>query len=322
MTKLFLLLIVLLLGGCTADFSEVLPTEEKPVYIRFASGVSINASVSEATRSGAAVGDTLPIGILGLGVQESELSTTTLAGRDHWSFRDWMSNDLYYYVHGGSNSIVHSQGEIPSFPLEENSAVAAYAYLPHVGMERIVCDMQSCYISLDLASDEAATDWMYSGKVAKTKNEARAQHDSIFNIEFKHAMAKLDFVVSTAITNSNRMELLEIELGVYNHGIGLLSLEDGEVTLDSTTLYPDSVYRLRRSIEDVTLSETQSTHTETFYLIPQTEINDFRVVALLNKRDTMVCERTMNPDKWDHTNMKAGTRSVITVRTFKKKIKN
>lgn len=322
MIKLFLLLIVLLLGGCRADFSEVLPTEEKPVYICFASDASINASVSESTRSGAIVGDTLSVGILGLGVQESELSTATLAGRNHWSFRDWMSNDLYYYVRGGDNGIMHSQGEIPSFPLEENSAVAAYAYLPRIDMKRIVCDMYSCYIPLDLVADEAATDWMYSGKVARSKNDAREQHDFIFTFEFKHAMTRLDFVISPMLISKDKLKLLEIDLGVYSHGIGLLSLEDGKIILDRTTLIPDSVYRLRRSIDNAVISDTLPTHTETLYLIPETRINDFRVVALRNEKDTIVCERTMDPDKWDHTNMKAGTRSVITIRQFRKELKS
>lgn len=320
MTKLFLLLIVLLLGGCRADFSEVLPTEEKPVYIRFASDASINASVSESTRSGSIVGDTLSVGILGLGVQESELSTATLAGRNHWSFRDWMSNDLYYYVRGDGNGIVHSQGEIPSFPLEENSAVAAYAYLPRIDMERIVCDMYSCYIPLDLVADEAATDWMFSGKVARSKNDARAQHDSIFTFKFKHAMARLDFVISPDnLAAGEELKLLEIDLGVYSHGLGLLSLEDGEVILDRTTLYPDSVYRLRRSIGDIVFSDALTTHTETLYLIPQTEIYDFRVLALWHGKDTVLCERMMNPYKWNYKNMTAGTRSVITVQSFEEK---
>lgn len=321
MKKLSLIFIVLLLGGCTTDFSEVKLAEEKPVYIHFASDANINASVSESTRGGANAYDTLSIGILGLGVQETELSATTLAGRNHWSFRDWMSNDLYYYVRNGGNGIVHSRGEIPSFPLEENSAVAAYAYLPRIDMERIVCADSSCYIPLDLVADEAATDWMYSGKSAKTKDDARAQHDSIFTFKFKHAMTRLDFVITPMQISNDKLELLEIDLGVYSHGIGLLSLEDGEIILDHTTLAPDSVYRLRRSMHNIVISDTLTTHTETLYLIPETEINDFRVVALRNEKDTIVCERTMNPEKWDHTNMKAGTRSVITIRTFKKELK-
>ena len=77
MKKLSLILIVLLLGGCTTDFSEVKLAEEKPVYIHFASDANINASVSESTRGGANAYDTLSIGILGLGVQETELSAFT-----------------------------------------------------------------------------------------------------------------------------------------------------------------------------------------------------------------------------------------------------
>ena len=317
MIRLVFILLLLLFGGCTTDFSDVFETEEKPVYIHFASDASINASVSESTRSKVALCDTLPIGILGLGLQEAELQDINLANQNQWTLRDWMCNDLYYYTNE-DKSIKHSQGKIPSFPLEDSSAVAAYAYLPHVNIEHIIFNSQSCYIPLNIIADEAATDWMYTGKIAKTKTEAIEKQDSIFTFKFKHAMTRLDLQILKPLS-LEEVKLLDINLGIHNPGIGLLSLEDGNIVLDSTTFQIDSVYYLRRRISDDTIDYVMPIRTESFYLIPQTKIHHLRVEALRNDQDTLVCEILMDSIKWNSDNLKAGTRSTIKVSSFKKK---
>lgn len=310
MNKYILYTLIILLSGCAADFSGLEKPEES-VYIRFSTAVDIHVGVEEATRSVESVQET-SIGVLGIGVQSEWLNQTTLAGCDAVSLRQWMANDRYCL--NGKN-IEHSLGQYPSFPVEDGSAVAAYAYLPHT--ENIVYGSEDCYIPIDLMADSATTDWMYSGRVAKTK--VGYCDDPTFAFDFHHGMTRLDMVITPEIFVGDTVEILEIGLGMFNHGKGLLSLEHGTVSMDTFTCRPDSVYRLRRQLTDAVFMEQGTREcTEVWYLMPYTKIHDLHVVGVWNGKDTLNYEYNIDPILWNSENLQPGKRSVINIKSIRR----
>lgn len=310
MIKKLLYIFIILLTGCTTDFTGLEKSEES-VYIRFSTAVDIHVDVSEATRSRMSEEETL-VGVLGIGTQAESLSLTTLAGYDTTSLRQWMANDAYYLY---DRSFEHTLGQQPSFPIEDGSAVAAYAYLPYT--KHIVYGIDSCYIPIDLMADSATTDWMYTGRVARTKAEYREEPTFAFN--FHHAMTRLDLVLSPEIATNDTVEILEIDLGMYNHGKGRLSLENGIVSLDTATCNPDSIYRLRRRLADVRLaSQDGAEHTEVLYLMPYTKLHDLRIVGVWNGADTLYYEHCIDTTRWNSANLHPGKRSVINIKSIRK----
>lgn len=309
MIKYLLYILIILLSGCTADFAESKESAES-VYIHFSTTPDIHIDVNEGTRSGASK-QAMPIGILGIGAQAEELDWKTLAGHDSTSLRQWMANDVYLLQSG---SIEHALGHHPSFPIENGSAVAAYAYLPHT--PHIVYDDSCCYIPIDLMADSATTDWMYSGRVAKTKSEYCDNPTFVFN--FRHAMTRLDMVLFPEGVANDTVEILEVDLGMYNHGKGRLLLENGVVSLDSTTCHPDSIYRLHRSTNIRIMAQEKTYHTEIFYLMPYTKIHDLRIVGVWNGTDTLYYEHSIDTTRWNSANLHPGKRSVINIKSIRK----
>ena len=312
MIKYLPYILILLLSGCTADFSGLRP--EKTVHICFSTtaDIHVNVSVSETTRS-AIVAPKATIGILGIGAKTDLLNEIELAGYKNESLRQWMANDVY---HLNGKNITHAQGQYPSFPIEDNSAVAAYAYLPHT--KNIVYGEDDCYIPIDLMADSATTDWMYSGRVAKTKEEYC--DEPIFAFNFSHAMTRLDLVISPEIFTNDIVRILEIDLGLYSHGKGFLSLEDGTVSMDTATCCTDSVYHLRRRPTDAIFTTQGTTNqTDTWYLMPYTDICKLSITSLWNETDTICYEHYIDDSIWNSANLRPGERSVINIKSIRKK---
>lgn len=310
MVKYILYILIFLLSGCSTDFSG-LEKPEEPVYIRFSTIADIQVNVSEATRSKTAEKEAA-IGILGIGVQAELLDQTALAGCSIESLREWMANDVY---HLNERNLTHVLGKYPSFPVEDCSAVAAYAYLPH--SENVVYGEDNCYIPINLMVDSATTDWMYSGRVAKAK--AEYCEDPTFVFDFRHAMTRLDMVISPKMHANDTVEILKIDLGMYNHGKGFLSLEDGLVSMDTATCCPDSVYRLCRRMPNAVFTEGGIVEqTVTWYLMPYTEIHDLRVVGVWNGKDTLNYEHHIDTSIWNSANLHPGERSVMNIRSIRK----
>lgn len=310
MIKYLFFILVTLLSGCTADFSGWEQPEE-PVRIRFSSRVSVSADVEEATRSGY----TTPgqsVGILGMATYEDRMNETTLDGCDAASLHQWMANDVYSLE---GKEIVHTADQCPLFPIDKGSAIVAYAYMPHT--ERIVYGGDDCYIPIDLMADSAATDWMYSGRTAKSK--AAYREDETFAFEFKHAMTRLDLNIAPQINKFNKsVRILEIDLGIGSHGKGRLLLERGKVMMDTASYDPGSVHHLLRRINcDFSIYDVTQ-RTETFYLMPYTPIHDLRIVGLWNDQDTITYEYVIaDSAQWNSDNLLPGARSIINVNSIK-----
>lgn len=307
MVKYLFLILVTLLSGCTADFSG-LEKPEEAVCIRFTSAIDIQADVVEATRSGYALGQS--VGILGIALPEDMMDEATIGGANERMLRQWMANDVYYRnVQGG---MVHSKGQKPTFPIEQGSAIVAYAYMPHSG--KIAYEAGDCYIPLDLMADSATTDWMYSGKVAKSKE--KYLEDRIFKFGFEHALTRLDIVVNPQTNRFDKsFRIKEVSLGIYSHGKGRLSLEDGTVTMDTASYVSGSIHNLRRIVDhELSIYNNITTCTESFYLIPYTKIHDLRIVGVWDEAESVSYEYVIaDSTRWNSNNLRPGTRSVINV---------
>lgn len=322
MIKYLFLILVTLLSGCTADFSGSCESEES-VYIRFSSYVDVKADVEEAsyahrqvTRSDNYVTEQA-VGILGIAAHEDMMDEITLVGRDATSLRKWMQNDVYYR-NPMNGAVARADGQCPTFPIEKGSAVVAYAYMPYT--DSIVYGDEDCYIPLDLVADSASTDWTYSGSSTMSKS---AYHETgVFVLDsFKHVMTCLEVIVDTPKFDEmydTLVRILEISLGVRGNGKGRLSLTDGMVTMADAE-NPDSIYRLQRKPGyRFSIYEQVKSRTETFYLMPYTEIHDLRVVALWNEADTIRYEYVIaDSAKWNTANLRPGVVSRLKLKSIK-----
>lgn len=294
------------------------------MYIRFSSYADVKADVEEAsyarqrvTRSG---NTTLEhsVGILGIATHEDVMDETTLVGYDAASLYKWMQNDVYSR-NPADGEIAHINGQCPTFPIDKGSAIAAYAYMPHT--DRVMYEADDCYIPLDLMADSATTDWAYTTRTTMSKAAYRERGTFALGT-FKHAMTRLEVVVDTPKMddyNNRFVRILEMDLGVYNHGKGRLSLVDGKVTMDTASYTPDSVFHLLRKPDyDFAWNNPTLSYTETFFLMPYTEIRDIRVVSLWNKVDTICYEYVIaDSAKWNTANLHPGTVSRLKLKSIK-----
>lgn len=312
MIKYLFLILVTLLSGCTTDFSGLEKPEES-VYIRFSSHTNVQVDVEEATRNGYTTpGES--VGILGIATYSDEQTETmTLAGQPVGSLRQWMANDVYYCDPQGDGkvNIVHNKGESPVFPIDKGSGMVVYAYKPHT--ERMEYDNDGYYLPLDLMADSAATDWRFSGRKAKSKEMYRMEGTFALD-SFKHAMTCVDVVLTPKIDKWDpSFKIVEVALGMYSHGKGRLSVEDGKVEMDTASYEVGSIHHLQRRLDNLlSIYSNVVTHTESFYLMPYTRINDLRVVGIWNDKDTIVYEYDV-ADRWNSDNLHPGTRSIINV---------
>ena len=274
MIKYLFFILVTLLSGCTTDFSGLEKPEES-VYIRFSSSPNIQIDVEVATRSG----NDNTTGILGIATySDEEMKETTLAGYKKETLRQWMANDKYYYTSSNFREdkiveFVHQYGERPTFPIDKGSGMVVYAYKPHT--ECVEYGEDDCYIPLDLVADSASTDWMYSGREAMSKAAYRDVETFTLN-SFKHAMTRLDVVLTPALSKWNpSFTIIEISLGVKNNVQGRFSIIDGSITVENKdeSSYIDGICELERMIgRELSIYSNVEEHTESFYLIPGTEI--------------------------------------------------
>ena len=327
MVKYLFLILVTLVSGCTTDFSGSQGPEES-VYIRFSSYADVKADVEEAsyaqrqsTRSDNLATEQM-VGILGIAANEGTMDEISLVGHDATSLRKWMQNDVYYR-NLTTGAVARTDGQCPTFPIDEGSAIVAYAYMPYT--DRVVYGADDCYIPLDLMADSAATDWTYSGHTAMSK--AEYHKEGTFALDsFKHAMTCLEIVVDTPKVDkmyNTKVRILEIDLGVRNHGKGRLSLVDGTVTMDAAE-NPDSIYRLQRKPNtELSLYSQVKSSSETFYLMPYTEIHDLRVVGLWydvhnSPTDTIRYEYVIaDSAKWNTANLHPGAVSRLKLKSIK-----
>ena len=246
-------LLPMFLIGCTEHSldSESLSNEE--VLINFSTGYTIDYDIDvvpvesalEDASETRATGNECSVGIVGIAATEDDLYSDCLSGLSGDSF----CNNLYNAEFTGSlpGNIKPADGVTPAFPIEENSAVAVYAYSPHRENQLVVGDT-SCYVRLDLIKEKMSNDYCYTGKVFREK-EGFKEDDKI-NLAFKHAFAKVKFKFNI-VTSQRALTLFlidSLDVGIGENGKGLLDLKNGN-------FYPDENYGNDGEIYSFSLDE-------------------------------------------------------------------
>ncbi len=232
-------------AGYTVDYGIDVVPEEWPVL----SGGKSRATVA-ATQT--------RIGVLGVAATEDDVYADCLSALTGESFCYNMYNAEYK---GKLDEEGLLKGEITpvdkkqrSFPIEENSAIAVYSYLPYKG--DLVIGDTSCYIRLDLASEYMLTDYLYTGKIFRTKNGYH-ENDSI-ELNFKHAFAK----VNLDFKSDEYIYIDSLLMGTSKSGEGLLDLKNGRFYPDASEeegiSYSFDVNEVRNEINSGTTKTSRS----------------------------------------------------------------
>ena len=217
--------------GCTEHSlgGDSLPKED--VLVNFSAGKYVDYDIevvpceTNEMETGATRAATTYIstGIVAVPITEYDVDDDVdcLYGLTEESFCLNLKNAEYAGTHPGVMKPV--DGLLRTFPIEEGSAIAAYAYYPYQKDALVVGDT-TCYVKLDLIKEHMRKDYCYTGKIFKKKKDA-IEGDGDIKLNYHHAFAevKVDF-------NVNSNEFIRIDsllMGVSNNGVGLLDLKNG-----------------------------------------------------------------------------------------------
>lgn len=294
-------LLPMLFIGCTEHSlgGDSLPKED--VLINFSAGATVDYSVDvvpeewplqAGTKTRATVTATqCKLGIVGVAATEDDVYADCLRALAAESFCYNMYNAEYKgkldeegLLTGAITPVDKKQR---SFPIEDNSAVAVYAYLPY-NKDFVVGDT-SCYIRVDLASEYMLTDYLYTGKVFRAKN-GFSVNDCI-ELDFKHAFAK----VKLNFESDKYVYIDSFQMGISKSGTGLFDLKNGnfypEISEDDNTSYSFDINKVRNDLNSGT---TRTSYTEMY--IPQTiAFKDLKIVYR-NRGGSKTVTRTLTFD--------------------------
>ena len=238
-------------AGATVDYGIDVVPEEWPVH----SGTKTRATVA-ATQG--------RMGVVGVAATEDDVYADCLYALTGDSFCYNMYNAEYkgnLDAEGLLTGAITPVDKKPrSFPVEENSAVAVYAYLPY-RTDFVVGDT-SCYVRVDLAKEYMLTDYLYTGKIFRTKT-GYLENDCI-ELELKHAFAK----VNLYFESDKFVYIDSLQMGISENGAGLLDLKNGdfypENSQEDSVSYSFDVNKVRNDFNSGT---TRTSYTEMY--IPQ-----------------------------------------------------
>ena len=277
-------LLPMLFIGCTEHSlgGDSLPKED--VLINFLAGSTVDYGIDvlpedwpaqSGNKSRATIAATqVKIGVVGVAATEDDVYADCLDALTGESFCYNMYNAEYKgkLDENGllTGTITPVDKKLRSFPIEENSAVAVYSYLPYKS-EFVVGDT-SCYVRLDLASEYMLTDYLYTGKVFRTKSGY--QENDFIELNFKHAFAK----VNLYFESDKYIYIDSLQMGTSKSCVGLLDLKYGnfysETSEEDNASYSFDVNEVRNEINSGT---TRTSYTEMY--IPQTiAFKDLKVV--------------------------------------------
>ncbi|MBR4848762.1 MAG: fimbrillin family protein [Bacteroidaceae bacterium] len=226
--------------GCTEHSlgGDSLPNED--VLINFSAGYSVDYDIEVATEEqqeltpGEATRTTIQkeMGVFCVAATEYDVEDDVdcLYGITEESF----CHNLYNAKYRGTistekrNPINPVDTLLRTYPIEENSAIAAYAYYPYNVNENIEMGDTSWYVKLNLIEEKMLTDYCYTGKIFKTKKNARNGEN--IDLTFRHAFAKvkLNFeVIFEKDTSKDYIRIESFQMGLSGNGEGLLDLKNG-----------------------------------------------------------------------------------------------
>lgn len=282
------------LAGATVDYSVDVVPEEWPLQ----AGTKTRATVT-ATQC--------KLGIVGVAATEDDVYADCLRALAAESFCYNMYNAEYKgkldeegLLTGAITPVDKKQR---SFPIEDNSAVAVYAYLPY-NKDFVVGDT-SCYIRVDLAKEYMLTDYLYTGKIFRTK-KGYLENDCI-ELELKHAFAK----VNLYFESDKFVYIDSLQMGISENGAGLLDLKNGDFYPENSQ--KDSVsysFDVNKVRNDFNSGTTRTSYTEMY--IPQAIALKNLKIVYRNRGGSKTVTRTLTFD--DELTFKRGREYSISIK--------
>ena len=224
-------LLPMLFIGCTEHSlgGDSLPKED--VLVNFSAGKYVDYDIevvpceTNEMETGATRAATTYIstGIVAVPITEYDVDDDVdcLYGLTEESFCLNLKNAEYAGTHPGVMKPV--DGLLRTFPIEEGSAIAAYAYYPYQKDALVVGDT-TCYVKLDLIEEHMRKDYCYTGKIFKKKKDA-IEGDGDIKLNYHHAFAEVK--VNFNVNSNEYIRIDSLQMGVSNNGVGLLDLKNG-----------------------------------------------------------------------------------------------
>lgn len=240
--------LLILLASCTSEFPTTpgSNSQEQEIPVQFT--FSIESQYNEPSRAvieenylkeGAQIGIYALKGITDDGnfmlTQNTQTGQTWSSDNIQTNFKNacYIAKTIKDYKDNEIHQLVAS-GATGSFPAGENAALRFYAYYPYTS-EAIYSGISEngqypaapkipVYIEDNI---EDTPDYLYSGPI-----DAQGTDGSV-NIEFKHALARLNIYIKTNNPNYNEREcpvITNIKISAYSSQEGTMNIENGNIT--------------------------------------------------------------------------------------------
>lgn len=275
------LLSILFISCTDSDMDGIMPSGQE-VCINFTAQPKSDYTINVGTRGAADIN----VGILGVAATESDSLLDCLTGLTEDSFCHTLCNaEFTGTLPGGLTSV---DGTKHVFPLEEESAIAAYAYSPYSAQEVTIGDT-SCYISIDVANNRFMTDYLYTGKVFKSKMKYR--EDETFTLPFSHAFANIETTFKSIVELEGITTLVvdTFELLTNHNGKGLLDLKNGLMIPDKDGYADTMSYRTNLLTSPIIINEENPQSKLSIYFPPAIHLDSIRISG---RKDAETFDRT------------------------------
>ncbi len=233
-------LLIILTVSCDNTSLDSISLSNEDVKISFYAepGYEFDVDVSSLTR---ATENAYQIGMLGFPAQEADSLNSALVGATLSSCSVGLDNAEFAGIIPGYITPLNANDGV-CFPNETNSAVEVYSYIPYMADENLLFEDSTCYLKVNLYDDCFSTDYLYTGRVFRTK--AKYMQNGNFSLQYKHAFAKLLLNVTVnkgifAVLKYVKIEALEVYFN--KSGEGMIDLRDGTfISDDSNSSYIDT----------------------------------------------------------------------------------
>ena len=256
----------------TSDSDGIIPSEQE-VCINFSAVAHSDFTVNVGTRGAT---DEINIGILGVAASEEDSLTDCLDGVTDDSFCHNLYNTEFTGTFPGY--LQPAEEIVPAFPLEDKSAIAVYAYSPY-SPNKVVIGDTTCYINIDVAKEKFRYDYLYTGRIFKSK--AAYSNDNTFALPFMHAFAKIDisFVEQMTLGNGEYWTIDTLQLITKSTGKGLFDLKNG-IMLPDTTGEADTIsFRTNIIDEPLLIDNENNEKNTTIYFPPVLQLDSVRITG-------------------------------------------
>ncbi len=262
------LLLSIFFIGCTNSDSDSIQLSGQEVCINFTAKAKSDYNINVGTRGATDIN----VGIFGVAALEDDSLLDCLSGLTEESFCHNLFNEEFIGAFPGCLTPIN--GSKYAFPLEDKSAIAAYAYSPYNAQGAIIGDT-SCYIGIDVANTKFTVDYLYTGKVFKSK--MKYSEDATFALPFMHAFANIEFTFNS--TNQTNLTVDTLELMTNHNGKGLFDLKNGCMIPDVEG-YADTLPCVTNILSEPINIDEESRHSKMeIYFPPSIHLDSIRIVG-------------------------------------------